>query len=127
MIWRRVSTIGFRTAPSNHDDPSRAATRFGGGETGRRRSLALSTLLAGLPGMCFVYQGEELGLEDGDLDPDEMRDSLAVRNAAPELGRDPVRTPFAMGFRAGRWLHLQSPPVAAVRATAGDRRGVRTA
>ena len=78
----------------NHDDQSRAVTRFGGGDLGRRRSLAFSTLVAALPGMTFTYQGEELGLEDGKVSLDEMRDPLAVRNAAPGLGRDRVRTPL---------------------------------
>jgi alpha-glucosidase len=78
----------------NHDDQSRAVTRFGGGDVGRRRSLAFSTLVAALPGITFTYQGEELGLEDGDVSLDEMQDPLAVRNAAPRLGRDRVRTPM---------------------------------
>jgi alpha-glucosidase len=87
----------------NHDDQARAATRFGGGETGRRRSLALATLLAGLPGMTFTYQGEELGLEDCDVAFENMQDPLAVRNRAPELSRDRVRTPmpWASGPGAG--------------------------
>lgn len=78
----------------NHDDQSRAATRFGGGEAGRRRSLAFATLVAALPGLSFTYQGEELGLEDGKLSLDQMQDPLAVRNAAPQFGRDRVRTPI---------------------------------
>jgi alpha-glucosidase len=78
----------------NHDDQARAATRFGAGETGRRRSLAFATLVAVLPGMTFTYQGEELGLEDSDLTLADMQDPLAVRNRAPELSRDRVRTPM---------------------------------
>jgi alpha-glucosidase len=96
----------------NHDDQSRAVTRFGGGDAGRRRSLAFSTLVAALPGVVFTYQGEELGLEDVELTLDDMRDPLAVRNAAPSLGRDRVRTPVpwepgpGLGFtsHARPWL-----------------------
>jgi alpha-glucosidase len=44
----------------NHDDQSRPATWFGGGEQGRRRPRAFWTLIAALPGMAFCYQGEEL-------------------------------------------------------------------
>ena len=51
---------------SNHDR-SRAASRFGGGETGVRRSLAVTTLFMALGGTPFLYQGEELGLCDGVL------------------------------------------------------------
>jgi alpha-glucosidase len=98
----------------NHDDQSRAATRFGGGDDGRRRSLAYATLVAGLPGLMFTYQGEELGLEDGDVSLGEMQDPLALRNANPRVGRDRVRTPLpwqpgpAFGFTTHPhpWLPL---------------------
>ena len=83
----------------NHDDQSRPATRFGGGEQGRRRSLAFWALIAALPGMAFCYQGEELGLTDGQIPAGQLQDPLAVRNQAPELGRDRVRTP--MPWRPG--------------------------
>jgi alpha-glucosidase len=92
----------------NHDDQSRAVTRFGGGEAGRRGSLAFSTLVAALPGMAFTYQGEELGLEDAEPSLDEMRDPLAVRNAAPGLGRDRVRTP--MPWEPGPGLGFTTNP-----------------
>jgi alpha-glucosidase len=92
----------------NHDDQARAATRFGGGDAGRGRSLGLSTLLAGLPGITFTYQGEELGLEDAEVPFEDMRDPLAVQNAAPELGRDRVRTP--MPWRPGPGAGFTSSP-----------------
>ena len=44
---------------SNHDAP-RVATRFG-----RDNVRAAAVLLLTLPGTAFVYQGEEIGLEDG--------------------------------------------------------------
>jgi alpha-glucosidase len=50
---------GLAWVQGNHDDQSRPATRFGGGEQGRRRSLAFWTLVAALSGMAFCYQGEE--------------------------------------------------------------------
>jgi alpha-glucosidase len=46
-------------ALSNHDFP-RLATRFG-----PENARAAATLLLTLPGAAFVYQGEEIGLEDG--------------------------------------------------------------
>jgi alpha-glucosidase len=117
---RRTLGAGLDAAPpgslawvqGNHDDQARAATRLGGGAAGRRRSLALATLMAGLPGMSFTYQGEELGLHDGRVPRDELQDPLAVRTSDPALGRDPVRTPMpwrpgpGLGFTtAGRaWL-----------------------
>ncbi|GGI07862.1 alpha-amylase family glycosyl hydrolase [Egicoccus halophilus] len=93
----------------SHDDP-RAASRFGGGERGAKRARAYLTLLCGLPGVPFLYQGDELGLDDGELADDTAQDPVAVRNpGAP--GRDPVRTPMlwepgdGFGFTTGTpWL-----------------------
>jgi alpha-glucosidase len=78
----------------NHDDQSRPATRSGGAEQGRRRSLAFWTPIAAPPGRAFCYQGEELGRTDGPIPAGQLQDPRAVRNQAPELGRDRVRTPM---------------------------------
>jgi alpha-glucosidase len=96
---------------SNHDLP-RHATRFGGGETGRRRGLALSALLFALPGSPYLYQGEELGLEETPV-PDHLReDPVFLRTDGALPGRDGCRTPIPWvgqqaghGFTTGRpWL-----------------------
>lgn len=84
----------------SHDRP-RAATRFGGGDTGRARSLALAVLLAGLPGMPFLYQGEELGLEEGLVLPEEARDPISRRAGEHDLGRDGCRTPIPWQWERG--------------------------
>ncbi len=75
---------------SSLDEP-RAVTRFGGGEVGRRRALALATLLAFLPGTPFLYQGEELGLEQGEVCDDNRVDPVGIDAAS---GRDGCRTPM---------------------------------
>ena len=94
----------------NHDR-SRAATRYGAGDAalGRRRSLALHVLMALLPGTTWLYQGEELGLGDGDVPADQAADPLAT--AQPDQSRDCARTPMpwspgpGLGFTTGRpWL-----------------------
>ncbi|MBA2461502.1 MAG: DUF3459 domain-containing protein [Actinobacteria bacterium] len=89
----------------SHDRP-RAATRFGGGELGRARSLALAVLLLGLPGMPFLYQGEELGLEEGVVLPEEAQDPISRRAGEHALGRDGCRTP--MPWQPGRGLGFTS-------------------
>lgn len=98
---------------SSHDDPH-AATRFGGGELGARRTLAYLTLLCGLPGTPFLFQGDELGLDDGQLDATVATDPIAVRNPGT-VGRDAVRTPMpwepgpGFGFTTGEpWLPFGS-------------------
>ena len=109
---RRSLEEGARTAAgriawvtSSHDE-SRATSRFGGGEVGRRRALALATLQFCLPGVPFVYQGEELGLEDVEVPPDRADDPIATRAGAHDHSRDRCRTPMpwapgpGLGFSA---------------------------
>ncbi len=94
---------------SSHDDPH-AATRFGGGDLGARRALAYFTFLCALPGVPFLFQGDELGLDDGELASDIAEDPIATRNPGA-TGRDAVRTPMVwepgpgFGFTTGTpWL-----------------------
>jgi alpha-glucosidase len=75
----------------SHDQP-RAASRYGGGASGRARSLALATLLFGLPGVPFVYYGEELGLCDVPVPPEASQDPLGRHSSAHS--RDVARTPM---------------------------------
>ena len=112
---------------SSHDDP-RPVTRFGGGETGRRRSLGLTTLLFGLPGLPFVYQGEELGLEDAPLLADQIVDAAHLLDA-PAASRDAMRTPIPwqrdganLGFSTAErtWLPVTHQGHESVAAQADD-------
>jgi alpha-glucosidase len=123
-----ASLVGERTGwvSSSHDD-HRPVTRFGGGDLGRRRSLGLTTLLFGLPGVPFLYQGEELGLADAVLRAEDLADPLAVRNANT-AGRDTCRTPMPwgpgpnLGFsEAGRtWLPMSHAAPESVDAQRAD-------
>jgi len=104
-----VATCGDRLAwpLSSHDAP-RAATRFGGGEAGARRALAYLTLLCALPGVPFLYQGDELGLEDGLLPEGVAEDPIALRLEGV-AGRDPVRTPMLWQPGAGHGFTTGTP------------------
>lgn len=67
-IDRTLQDVGAVGAPatwvlSNHDSP-RLVTRLGGGAIGQRRARAFALLTHALPGGCYIYQGEELGLSD---------------------------------------------------------------
>ncbi len=99
---------GWGWIQGSHDE-HRAVTRFGGGPEGVERSLALWAALFGLPGMPFLFQGEELGLENGVVAPEHVLDPVGKR--IPEDGRDPCRTPMPWepgaghGFSSGEpWL-----------------------
>lgn len=103
-------SAGLGWAQNSHDE-HRSVTRFGGGDIGEGRALALAVLLAGLPGLPFLYQGEELGLENGELAPEDKLDPVGGDD--PNAGRDGTRTPVpwepgpGMGFTsedATPWL-----------------------
>lgn len=94
----------------SHDRP-RAVTRYGGGRLGQERALAFATLQLGLPGMPVLYQGEELGLADGEVPEDQAADPIGVRARAFTASRDGCRTPIpwapgpGWGFTTGQpWL-----------------------
>ncbi len=97
---------------ASHDE-HRPPTRFGGGDLGRQRSLCLAILLLGMPGMPFLYQGEELGLEDGVVPPEAKMDPIGEQGDATS-GRDGCRTPIPWddsdhrGFTTGTstWLPI---------------------
>jgi alpha-glucosidase len=68
----------------NHDEP-RVASRIG---VAAARTAAL--MLLTLPGMAFVYYGEELGMTDVPIPEDKLHDPFQ----GPKHGRDPERTPM---------------------------------
>jgi alpha-glucosidase len=94
---------------SNHD-LVRHPTRFGGGADGLRKGLAFTALLLALPGSAYLYQGEELGLEQSEVPPEVRQDPVWFRSGQP--GRDGCRTPMpwtteepGFGFTTGTpWL-----------------------
>lgn len=105
----------------NHDVP-RIVTRFGSGsnlvhhpdsgdpadknssfyipspselENGIKKSRAMIMLLAGLPGSVYIYQGQELGLDEVRDIPAAMRQDPIFKNPdTPAVGRDGCRVPL---------------------------------
>jgi alpha-glucosidase len=96
---------------SNHD-VVRHVTRYGGGAQGLARGKAAVLTMLALPGGSYIYQGEELGLEQVDV-PHEHRQDPSYHRGADE-GRDGCRVPmpwsgtdapFGFGPHAGQpWL-----------------------
>jgi alpha-glucosidase len=85
----------------NHD-VTRIVTRFGG----ERQARAAALLLLALPGPVFVYQGQELGLEEVDL-PDEARqDPVFFQTKGERKGRDGCRVPipWTRELQPNAWL-----------------------
>jgi len=97
-------------AISNHDSP-RVASRLGS-----EQSRALALFLFGLPGSCYVYNGQELGLPDAELADSDRQDPSFIRTNGETKGRDGARVPMPwsgqvapFGFTSGKpWLPL--PP-----------------
>jgi alpha-glucosidase len=93
----------------NHDQP-RVASRVGA----KQASVAAMLLLT-LPGTLTLYYGEELGMTNVLIPPEEVQDPAEKNEPGIGAGRDPERTPMQWdaspnaGFTSGRpWL-----PVAA--------------
>jgi alpha-glucosidase len=76
---------------SNHD-VVRHATRYGGGPVGVARARAATLAMLALPGSAYLYQGEELGLEDVAV-PEELRQDPAWRRTGTDW-RDGCRVPI---------------------------------
>jgi alpha-glucosidase len=76
---------------SNHD-VSRLATRWAGGDPAKVRCALL--LLLTLRGTPFLYQGDEIGLEDGPITQEDLHDRVGIRYWPYYKGRDPERTPM---------------------------------
>ncbi|WP_310964772.1 glycoside hydrolase family 13 protein [Nocardioides terrisoli] len=76
---------------SNHD-VVRHVTRYGGGARGLARGSAATLTMLALPGSAYLYQGEELGLEQVDVPPADRQDPEFHNGRGP--GRDGCRVPL---------------------------------
>jgi alpha-glucosidase len=72
----------------NHDKP-RLASRIG-----QDAARSAAVMLMTLPGMAFIYYGEELGMTDVPIPADRVQDPAALGDPARGQGRDPQRTPM---------------------------------
>jgi alpha-glucosidase len=117
---------------SNHD-VTRPVTRYGRADTsfafarkrtgiatdvalGRRRARAAALLAAALPGSLYIYQGDELGLDEVEVPESEIQDPMRARSGGVDPGRDGCRVPLpwsgerppfgfsAEGTAAAPWL-----------------------
>ena len=95
---------------SNHD-VTRPVTRYGRQDSsfafdrkrfgtptdpalGRRRARAAALLSAALPGSLYIYQGDELGLDEVDVPRTEIQDPMHARSGGIDPGRDGCRVPL---------------------------------
>jgi alpha-glucosidase len=83
---------------SNHD-AGRFPTRWCAGDD-RRTRLALLTLLT-LRGTPVLYYGDEIGMTEVQLQPEQLRDPVGLRRWPEDAGRDPTRTPMQWSAEPG--------------------------
>jgi alpha-glucosidase len=121
LIERRERLFGPARRPtlvlSNHDQPRQASRLATSARTDDVDGIAkaAAALLLGLRGTPFLYYGEEIGMVDVAIPPDEIVDPPA-RISSPEFpwwNRDQCRTPMAWtagpgaGFTTGRpWIRI---------------------
>jgi alpha-glucosidase len=84
----------------NHDKP-RIATRAGASQA--RVAAMLLLTLRGTPTM---YYGDEIGMHDVPIAPDQVQDPFEKNVPGLGLGRDPVRTP--MQWSSGPWAEFST-------------------
>ncbi len=103
----------------NHDNP-RVASRIGASQ-----ARVAAVLLLTLWGTPTLYYGDEIGMTDGCIAPDQAQDPAELRQPGIGQGRDPERTPMQWdgsanaGFTTGRpWLPVGTST--SVQAQAGD-------
>lgn len=97
----------------NHDQ-HRVATRYG-----PQRADALNMLILALPGVAITYNGEEIGMEDGEITWEQAQDPQAINGKKEDFhtnGRDFERTPYhwddttSAGFSTNKntWLPVSN-------------------
>ena len=103
--WPDVAGVGWPSwAFSNHDAP-RAVSRWAAPQDRAAMARLTMLLLACMRGNIFIYQGEELGLQQAQIAFDQLRDPEAIANWPLTLGRDGARTLIP-------WHHDTSRPAA---------------
>jgi alpha-glucosidase len=105
-----MATVGALPtwALSNHDSP-RVSSRIG-----EIQARALALFVLALPGSCYIYAGQELGLPDGEIPDNSRQDPIYFRTEGKQKGRDGARVPLPwagesapFGFTTGTpWLPL---------------------
>jgi alpha-glucosidase len=90
LALKQFSTLCVPSyAFGNHDKP-RLIDRLGDEDAARSAAVMLLTL----PGMVFVYYGEEIGMHDVDIPEEFVQDPAAKGDPLKGIGRDPERTPM---------------------------------
>jgi alpha-glucosidase len=92
--WQGGNGEGWPTwAFSNHDAP-RVASRWAAERDIEAVARCAMLIMLTLRGNVFLYQGEELGLAQGEIPFEQLQDPEAIENWPHGVGRDGARTPM---------------------------------
>lgn len=93
-VWRHVSRFG-RPAKGWANGERYVGEGPVDLELGRRRARSAVMLTLALPGGCYIYQGDELGLNEvEDLPEEALRDPIWSNSGHTQRGRDGCRVPL---------------------------------
>ena len=92
--WSDDPDAGWPSWAFSNHDASRVASRWGQDIELKQRAKLVALLQMCLRGNLFVYQGEELGLQQSDVPYERLRDPEAIANWPHTFGRDGARTPM---------------------------------
>jgi len=95
-------------ALGNHD-VVRVASRWGANKDPEHFSLAAMAMLISLHGSVCIYQGDELGLEEAEVDFDDIVDPYGKPFWPEYKGRDGCRTPFPWSGEVGGGFSKAKP------------------
>jgi alpha-glucosidase len=94
-VMRHASRLARLDTRNRGDQLRDFADEAGDIVVGVQRARAIILLMLALPGSCYLYQGEELGLREvEDLPADALRDPTWQRSGHTDKGRDGCRVPL---------------------------------
>ncbi|MEZ2328572.1 alpha-glucosidase family protein [Mesorhizobium sp. RCC_202] len=97
----KVASDGWSCWAFSNHDVVRPASRWAAGEADPTAYLkVISALLMSLRGSVCIYQGEELGLAEADLQFEDLQDPYGIRFWPEFKGRDGCRTPMVWDAEA---------------------------
>jgi alpha-glucosidase len=94
-VMRHASRLARLDTRDRGDQLRDFADDLSDADVGARRARAIILLMLALPGSCYLYQGEELGLREvEDLPADALQDPTWRRSEYTDKGRDGCRVPL---------------------------------
>ncbi len=109
--WFRACGNNWPTLVFNNHDQDRSYSRYAKNGENDARAKIIAALLLTAKGTPFLYYGDEIGMKNGRIARDELRDPVGIRFWPLTVSRDPARTPMLWdnsanaGFSTGKpWL-----------------------